>query len=318
MKEGKMMRVAVVGGGSMGCLYGGNLARVGIEVTLVDPWGEHVQKMEREGLRMDGLHDEFCAQVQATEDPAQAAKADMALILVNAYDTAEAARSAEVLLKEDGFALTLQNGLGNVEVLQEVLGKRRVMAGLSFHSADLQGPGAVRHTNKGPTYLGELDGGRSARLERLADLMEEAGMQPVVEDDIMATIWGKFVHNCAINALCAATDLRPGNIREVAALDAFQSRIVDEVLALVRAEGIRLPNPAPLAEIKAYCAKKFHRVSMLQHLARQRQTEIDALNGYVVRRSHEHGLACPYNEALTALVKGLQYIPVSEGKHDPG
>ncbi len=312
------MQVAVIGAGNMGCLYGANLARAGVQVTLVDPWEEHVRQVQRHGLQMDGLHGEFTAPVGATTDAATiAGQVDLALILVGAYATAAAAESARVVLKEEGYALTLQNGLGNVEVLQEALGAARVMAGLTFHSADLRGPGQVSHTNEGHTYLGEFDRSQSPRLAALAALMEKAGMGPVLEADITATIWGKLVLNCSINALCAITDLRPGHIREVPELDEFQTNIVREVVALARAKGIRLANPEPLQEIKEYSARKFHRVSMLQHLARGRQTEIDALNGYVARESKRLGLPCPYNESLTSLIKGLQYRPVGERQHDP-
>ena len=306
------MRIAVIGAGNMGCLYGANLARVGAEVVLLDTWEEHVEQVRDHGLSMDGLHGEFSVAVEATTDAGAVEPVDLAIVLVNAYDTPGAAAAARLLLRPDGCAVTLQNGLGNVEVLQEALGNRRVLAGLSFHSADLQGPGAVRHTNEGPTYLGELDGGRTDRLANLRDWMERARMAPVVEADITATIWGKFVHNCAINALCAVTDLRPGHIRHIEALDRFQSGIVEETLALVQARGIEIPSADPLGDIKAYCAGKFHRVSMLQHLARGRQTEIDALNGYVVRESRKLGLSCPYSESLTALVEGLQYAPAVE------
>ncbi len=295
----------------MGCLYGANLARAGAEVVLVDSWEEHIEQMQVHGLAMDGLHGEFVVAVEATTHAEAVAPVDLAIILVNAYDTPAAAATAAELLSPDGCALTLQNGLGNIEVLQEALGAERVLAGLSFHSADLRGPGAVGHTNKGPTYLGEWNGASTARLAQVASWMERADMEPVVEADIEATIWGKFVHNCAINALCAVTDLRPGHIRDIEELDQFQSRIIEETLALVQARNIAIPSADPMGEIKAYCASKFHRVSMLQHLARGRRTEIDALNGYVVRESRKLGLACPYSESLTALVQGLQYKPVS-------
>lgn len=302
----------------MGCLYGANLARIGAEVTLVDTWEKHVDQIKTYGLLMDGLHGEFTASVEATTNPNDVPKADMAIILVNAYATSEAAESCRILLKDDGFALTLQNGLGNVEVLQQVLGKDRVLAGLSFHSADLKGPGVVSHTNKGPTYLGELDGSSTARLSRLEALLERAGMQPVLEANIMTTIWGKFVHNCGINAVCAITNLRPGHIKDIEALDEFQSNIIKETLALVKARGIEIPSKEPLTDVKEYCARKFHRVSMLQHLARGQQTEIDALNGYVVRQSKKLGLPCPYSESLTALIKGLQYLPAEDYEKPSG
>ena len=311
------MHIAVIGAGNMGSLYGANLARAGAQVTFVDPWREHVDAIRKYGLKMDGLHGEFVAKAHATTDAAEVKDVDMALVMVNNYTTSAAAQSARQILKEDGFVLTLQNGLGNIEVLQGVLGEERVMAGLSFHSADLKSPGHVSHTNESKTYLGELDKSESARLKTLTDWMRRAEMHPVVESDITATIWGKFVHNCGLNALCAITDLRPGHIGQIAELDQLQTHIIEEALALVAARGIKIPEENPLQAVKEYGRRKFHRVSMLQHLARGKETEIDALNGYIVRESRKLGLACPYNEALTALIKGRQYIPQEEGEHDP-
>lgn len=311
------MHIAIVGAGNMGCLYGANLARAGEQVTLIDVWQEHVQAMQEQGLAMQGLHGEFVAEVAATTDPNTVSEVDLVVICVNGYNTGAAAEAAQVMLAADGCVLTLQNGLGNIEILTEVLGADRVVGGLTFHSADLQAPGQVRHTNKGPTYLGELDRRQTERLETIRALMQRADMQPQVEADIVATMWGKFVLNCSINPLCAIADLRPGHIREVEAFDEFQTQIVEEVLALVAAKGIELPDPTPLASIKAYSAKKFHRVSMQQHLLRGRPTEIDSLNGYVVRESQRLGLSAPYNDALTRIVKGRQYQPEGERHHIP-
>ncbi|MDP6041069.1 MAG: ketopantoate reductase family protein [Candidatus Latescibacteria bacterium] len=306
------MQVAVIGAGNMGCVYGANLARVGEDVTMLDVVEDHVAAMRDHGLQMAGLHGEFTAEVFATIDPAEAPKADWAIVTVNAYNTREAAEAAQVLLKDDGFVLTLQNGLGNIEILTEMLGEDRVMAGLTFHSGDLKAPGQVTHTNKGPTYLGELDRSKSDRLITVYECLLKADVEPVLEPDIMATIWGKFVHNCGLNAICAITDLRPGNIREVPAVDEFQTKIIEETLALVEAKGIEIPEKDPMTMIKEYSAQKFHRVSMVQHLKRGRVTEIDALNGYVARESEHLGLKAPYSDALTMLIKGLQHIPVNK------
>src|SRR5581483_503656 len=205
LRKDYRMQIAVIGAGNMGSLYGANLARAGQSVALVDVWQEHVNQVQQDGLRMDGLRGSFVAQVSATTEPARAPKADIALVCVNAYSTREAANSAKVLLKDSGFALTLQNGLGNVEVLTEVLGQNRVMAGLSFHSAELRSPGYVTHTNDGPTYLGELDRSQSERLSTICDLLDRAGMNPTPVPDIWSYIWGKFIYNCAINAVCGIT-----------------------------------------------------------------------------------------------------------------
>lgn len=311
------MHFAVIGAGNMGCLYGGNLARVGASVTMIDVWAEHVAAMNQNGLEMDGLQGEFTAKVSAAVSADGVEPADVAILLTTTNQTDKAATIASRILKDDGFALTLQNGLGNIEKLDGVLGENRSMAGLSFHSADLRGPGRVTHSNHGPTYLGERDRSKSDRLEELRAWMEKAEMDPVVEDDIVSTIWGKFVHNCGINALCAITDLRPGHVQDVPELDAFQTEIIREAMALVQAKGIIIPDADPETTVKAYCAKKFHRVSMLQHLARRRQTEIDALNGYVVRESEKLGLKAPYNDALTKLMKGRHYFPEIDGESSP-
>ncbi|MCZ6632760.1 MAG: 2-dehydropantoate 2-reductase [bacterium] len=306
------MHIAVIGAGNMGCVYGSNLARIDEQVTMIDPGEEHVRAMRERGLEMAGLHGDFVVRVDATTDPATISEVDVAIVLVNTYSTSDAAEAAKMMLKEDGYAVTLQNGLGNVEILMGVLGDHRVMAGLSFHSGDLSAPGKVLHTNSGPTYLGELDGSQSERLLALNDVMAKAEMAPVLADDIVATMWGKFVHNCGINAVCAITDLRPGNLQEVPAVDDFQTRIIEEVVALAQAKGIEISEERPVEAVKTYCSTKFHRVSMVQHLARGRMTEIDALNGYVVRESEKLELKAPYNDALTQLIKGLQHQPVNK------
>lgn len=301
------MRIAVIGAGNMGCVYGGNLARTGQEIVLVDPYEEHIEAIRTNGLQMEGLNGSYTAEVQATTDPADVSDADVAIICVNTYNTRDAARSAKTVLRDVGYALTLQNGMGNVEILADVLGNERVIPGLTFHSGDLTGPGKVTHTNEGPTYLGELDGARSDRLLELNDLMGRANLKPQIESDIMTTIWSKFVHNCGINAVCAITDLRPGDIQDVPEVDAFQTRILEEVLALAAAKGVVLPEEDPIDVVKEYCSTKFHRVSMVQHLKRGRLTEIDALNAYVARESGALGLTAPYNDSLAKLVKGLEH-----------
>ena len=306
------MQIVVIGAGNMGCVYGGNLARIGIPVCLVDVWKEHVEQIRLHGLRFEGLTGSFTVRVGATTDPAEAPKADAALLCVNSYSTRAAAEAARIALKPEGWCLTLQNGVGNIEILSEVLGPHRVLAGLSFQSGDLAGPGFIRHTNNGPTYLGELDRSPTPRLAHMEELMTKASLNPVAVNDVIATIWGKFVHNCGINAICAITGLRPGHIQEVPALRGFQVRIIEEAAALVRAKGIHLEEEDPVAAIQEYCSHKFHRPSMMQHLERGQQTEIDALNGYVARESRLLGLAAPYNEALASLVAGRQHHPVKQ------
>jgi 2-dehydropantoate 2-reductase len=263
-------------------------------VSLIDVWDAHVRAIQQEGLQMTGLKGSYTVRPRATTVPAEIPKADAVLICVNAYSTAEAAQAAAIVLKDNGYALTLQNGVGNVETLAGVLGQQRVLAGLSFQSGDLEAPGRVNHTNNGETYLGELDRSRTERLEKIRGLMEEAGLNPVIVDDVVSTIWAKFVHNCGINALCAISGLRPGEIQEVPAFDEFQTGIIEEAVALVRAKGIQLPED-PLGTIK----NTARTISPALHDATGPGTdyEIDALNGYVAEAATGSVGAC--NDALT-------------------
>ena len=305
------MHIAVIGAGSLGAVYGARLAQSGQAVTLVDIDQAHIDRINAEGLVFECEGAEAVIPVRATTDPAAAPKADVALIVVNAYSTRDAAESASLLLKEEGFAVTLQNGLGNVEAMQDVLGVERVVGGICFISGSLRGPGAVKQTGSGPTHMGELDGVRSERLEALAAVMQPAGLSPVIDDEIMSIIWGKFVHNCAVNAVCAITDLSPGYVREVPELDEFRTCIIEEAIALADAAGIRLPDADPVATIQAWAAQRFHRPSMMQHLDRGLPTEIDALNGYAARECARLGLQAPCNDAITRLMKGREYLPAS-------
>lgn len=300
------MRFCVIGAGSMGSLYGGLLARAGFQVTLLDTWRDHIEAIRTEGLRLEGITGALTVPVRATCRAEEVDRSDVAIVLVDANSTADAARSAETLLARDGVALTLQNGVGNVEALEARLGRPRVLGGLSYHSAALQGPGRVIHTHAGPTWLGELDGSRTPRVHRVAATLATAGFAPEIVDDIQGMIWTKFVHNCAINAVSAVTGLRVGEIARSAAADRLQTRVIEEALAVIAAKGIRLTDPDPLRSIKAFCRTKFNKPSMLQHVEQGKRTEIQALNGAIVREGRALGIPTPYNEALTWLTEAVE------------
>ena len=230
----------------------------------------------------------------------------MVIVFVDANHTGAAAETARQVLAPDGFAVTFQNGIGNVETLQAALGGERVLGGSSMCSAAAIGPGHVRLTHRGKTSIGETDRTVRPRTARLAEILNGAGLETEVAADIMAVIWEKFALNCCINALAATTGLRAGEIARLPALDALQDRIIAEVMAVTKARGIRLPTPDLPAKIKAQCRKKFNKPSMLQHVEAGRRTEIEALNGALLREAEALGIATPCNEALVALLKGRE------------
>jgi 2-dehydropantoate 2-reductase len=301
------MKICVIGAGAMGGAYGTLLSRIGHDVTFVDVWSDNVDAINARGIRLDGVAGTHVRRIPATTNAPSGLGADLAMVWTDANNTRAAAETAKVALAPGGFAITLQNGLGNVEALVEVLGAARVAAGSSMCSAAMQGPAHASLTHMGMTSVGEIGGGGSARTETLRAELEKAGFEVRVHPDIMSLIWTKFALNCAVNALCATTGLRLGEIARLPAMDAFQDRILDELLAVVAAKGIVLADPDIRATVKAHCWKKFSRPSMLQHVQAGKRTEIDALNGKLVEEGAKLGVPTPWNAALVALLKGVEY-----------
>ena len=299
------MKITVIGAGAMGGSYGGLLAMAGHEVSLLDTWAAHVDAINRDGLRVDGVRGDHRVPAAASTGPIGDG-AELAIVFVDANNTAAAAETARRVLAPDGFAVTFQNGIGNVEQLQAALGPERVLGGSSMCSAATVGPGHVRLTHLGKTSIGETDGVVRPRATRLAEILEDAGFETAIVPDVMAVIWEKFALNCCINAIAATTGLRAGEMARLPELDAFQDRIIAEVMTVTEAKGIRLPTPDLPAKIKAQCRKKFNKPSMLQHVEAGRRTEIDALNGALLREAAALGIVTPYNEALVALLKGRE------------
>jgi 2-dehydropantoate 2-reductase len=305
MKE-KGMRTYVIGAGAMGGIYGGLLAKAGNDVTLIDIRQDHIGLVERDGLVVEGVRGRHVVHVPARTSGAGLAPADFAIVFTDANATKDAARTAVQLLEPDGFALTLQNGIGNVETLVEALGAGRVVAGVTMNSGAFPQPGHAAYTNAGVTSIGELDGRTTPRIEEVARMLNAAGIETRVVADPMAEIWSKFVLNCAINSLTAVTGLRSGEMYRTPEVNALQDRIIDEILAVVERKGIKLAEPAPRKKIKAHCRVRYNRPSMMQHMEQGRRTEIDALNGALVREAKALGILVPYNEAVVAIVKGME------------
>lgn len=300
------MKICMIGSGAMGSVYGGLLRAAGYDVTLVDLRADHVAAIRENGLRVDGMSGEHVVHPPVFEDHAGLRSFDAAIVFVDGNSTRDAAQTASEILKPDGFALTLQNGIGNVEVLTERLGESRVLAGVSMDSANYRGPGHASYTNQGPIYIGELDGRMTPRLEAIAAALRKAGFKVNTVDRPRDYIWQKFVHNCAVNPIAALTGMRAGEFIEIAEIDAMQDRLLDEIFAVGAAKGVSYPDPNLRASIKAHCHKRYNQPSMLQHVAQGRRTEIDNLNGALAREAKKYGVAVPCNETIVALIKGLE------------
>jgi 2-dehydropantoate 2-reductase len=300
------MRIVVIGAGALGASVGARLARAGHQVTLVDAWALHVAAINERGLRALGVPDAVEIRMAASLPSAAPSGQDLALVAVDANGTEAAAGLAAECLGPGGFALTLQNGIGNVETLTAILGRERVVGGSTMCSFRTIGPGEVEQTNLAKTIVGELDGRTGERVLGLRELLRAAGYPTEISADIMAAIWEKLIVNVTINPICAITGLRMGEIARLPATDRYQDRLLGEALAVARAKGLALPEADLRARIKAHCWDKYSKPSMLQHLEAGRCTEIAALNGALVREADALGVPVPFNEAVALLIEGRQ------------
>jgi 2-dehydropantoate 2-reductase len=300
------MRIYMIGAGAMGGVYGGLLARAGRDVSLIDPRSDHINRIRHHGLIVEGVRGRHVIRLPAHASGEGLSRCDLAIVFTDSNATREAARTAAALLNPDGFAMTLQNGIGNVEALTAELGAGRVVAGVSMNSAALLEAGRAAYTNSGMTSIGELDGRRTERIEAVSDMLNQAGIPTEIVPDPMACVWSKFVLNCGINALTAVTGLRSGEMYRTPEVDALQDRVIDEILAVVEKKGVRLAEPDPRKKIKDHCRVRFNKPSMLQHVEQGRRTEIDAINGALVREAKALAVAVPCNETIVAIVKGLE------------
>lgn len=301
------MKIAVVGAGAMGSLFGGLLAASGEEVTLVDVWREHVESINAEGLRIKGPGGSRSISVDATTDPSSVGPVDLIILFVKSYDTIEATRDALPMVSEDTVFLSLQNGLGNIEKILEVAGSGRVIPGTTAHGCTLIGPGEIFHAGRGPTIIGELDGQVSERVRGIGDALERAGFETVISEAIRGALWSKVLVNVGINPLTALTGLRNGELLDYPEIKGVMAGAVEEAIRVAEALGVDLGDGGHVEKVYGVArATASNRSSMLQDVERGRRTEIDALNGAIVDSAGRLGLKVPVNETLTAAVRGLE------------
>ena len=295
------MHINIIGAGAMGCLYGAHLADRGHDITLVDIREDIVSTINSNGLRVDGVGGDYQIGITAVTPDADIKPADAVFLQVHTSGTVAAAKTARRLVAHGGYAVTFQNGIGNIEALVDALGEANVIGGVSRNSATLAGPGHATHTNAGPTLIGELDGSNSGRVTTLQSTLNDAGFETEITDNIMGVVWGKFIENCAINPVCAVTSLLAGEILTTPEAGELQDKLVEEILMVVAAKGITFSGEDPVAHAKSVTAMV--KPSMQQHMDTGRLTEIDAINGALVREAEALGIDTPYNKAITLLVK---------------
>ena len=302
-------KIAVVGAGAMGCLFGGLLAEGGLDVTLVDVLQEHVDRINRDGLRIVGYGGDRSIPVRATTEPSGLPAVDVLFVQCKAPYTKEAVRRVLHLLRDDSVAISFQNGLGNEENIGEVVGMERVLGGVTAQGAAVEGPGAVRNFGNLPTHVGEMGGGISERAQRIAAALDRAGLQTTAVPDIRQAIWKKLLANIAISPTSAITNMTIKQVFAVPELRETAFEALDEAVEVARAEGVEL-NAAETREVIDQIAGPTgtgdNKSSLCVDIINRRPCEIDVISGAVVQLGRKHDIPTPVNKTLVAAVKALE------------
>jgi 2-dehydropantoate 2-reductase len=301
------VRICIVGCGAVGSLFAANLARLeDVEVWAYDLARDHVDAVNRNGLRLSGAED-VVGPVRATADPADLPPCDLGIVATKAMHT-EAAIEATAQAFVHGAVASVQNGVGNEETIARHV--ERVIRGTTFPAGRLVDPGHVRWEVKGDTTFGPFEPSPAPAdaVAALADACTRAGLPAKAVPDARGPQWRKVIFNAATNPVGALTGLTHGRVCEDSALRRLVTGLVDEGKAVAAAQQIELDaDPEELIDHAARPDVAYdHKASMLQDVEARRATEVDYLNGGIVRFGREHGVATPLNEAILALVKGLE------------
>jgi 2-dehydropantoate 2-reductase len=288
-----------MGAGAVGCYYGAMLARAGMAVALIGR-AQHVEAMRRSGLRLQTSAFDEQVKLQASTGPDAVRGAQLVLFSVKSTDTETAGQAMKGYLERDAAIVTLQNGVDNAERLAATLG-REVIPAVVYVAVEMAGPGHVRHHGRG-----ELVIGHSAASEAIVAAFAAAGVAVEISDNVMGALWAKLIVNSAYNALSAITQLPYGRLVQNAGVPEIMRDVVDECLALARASGVTVPGDMQETVRRIAQTMPAQYSSTAQDLARNKKTEIEHLNGFVVRKGEALGVPTPVNRTLLALVKTLE------------
>ncbi|WP_317854030.1 2-dehydropantoate 2-reductase [Chakrabartyella piscis] len=296
------MKIAILGAGAMGSLYGGYLSKNN-EVWMVDIWQDHVNAINEKGLEIDELDGSVTkVSPKATTNPEEVGVADLAIVFVKSTQTAEALVKNRAIIGSDTIVLTLQNGYGNGEDIMEVVPKEQVIVGTTSHGCTMKGPGHIFHAGVGPTHIGAMSDDQT-NAQKVADALEAVGFEMDCSDKVLALVWSKVFVNVAINAITALLDIHNGYVNDNAHAAICAELMVREAVTVANAAGMDFNADEVVANALVVAVNtSANRSSMRSDVILKRQTEITKINGAVVKKGKELGIATPYNELITQLI----------------
>lgn len=305
------MKIVMLGAGALGSTIGGTLAMAKNEVYFVDMWKEHVDKINAQGLHMTDETNDWYVKVDARTNGEGINEADLVIVLVKSFATKSAVEQLKKtnVIGENTVVMSLQNGLGNEETIASVVGEENVISGKTYVGGRLIEAGYISAGVKGKwTYIGELNGEKTERIQKVCDVFNKAGLLCEVSDNIKGLIWDKLLINVAAGALCGITRLPYGPLYEEEYIKDVAVEAIQEAINVAKAAGVKLKSEDP--EYPWYAASEglpaTFKTSILQSLELKRPTEIDFINGSVCEWGKKYNIPTPVNKTLVACVKGIE------------
>ena len=301
------MKIVVVGPGAMGCLFAAYLTKSKEEIWLLDKNKERSAKINECGISLEGESGLWQSKPRATANCQDIGKADLILICVKSFDTKAAIEQIRPLLFQETKILTLQNGIGNIEIISEIAGEERVIAGITYEGATLIDIGKIRHAGRGETIIGAIDGKTPVQMRAIREVFNQVGLECKMSRDIKSLLWSKLIINVGINALSAIARLPNGKLLEYEGTRRILRDAVTEAARVAKRKRIKLIFDDPLAKVEAACeGTQGNLSSMLQDVLRKKHTEVEFINGVIVRLAQELGIEVPANKFLLDLMKTIE------------
>ncbi|MCF6463148.1 ketopantoate reductase family protein [Clostridium sp. Cult1] len=298
------MRIAIIGSGAMGSLYGGYLSKGDNEVYLVDIWEEHINRINDKGLIIVEDNIELMTKPRGITDSKGIGPVDLVIVFVKSTHTKNAIENNLSIIGPRTMVLSLQNGYGNADGIGQYVPENNIILGTTSHGATMIQPGKIRHAGKGKTYIGKLIGINDENVTIIRNVLNEAGFETIISDNVMELVWSKLLVNVGINALTAILEIRNGKL-----LKWEESK---ELLTLAVSEGVKVANGLGLDFSKEEVISSVINVakttgenksSMLQDILNGRKTEIEKINGAIVKEGEKLGLDTPVNRVLMDMIK---------------
>jgi 2-dehydropantoate 2-reductase len=307
------MRIAIVGPGALGLLFYSLLRSGKNEVWLIDKDRKRAEFISKQGINFITLSGKRkkIADVNITIDPQKISSPELIILTIKSYHTNSAVKRIQPLLGKKSYLLSIQNGLGNAEAIKKYAPEDKILLGITNQGATRIDINTVRHAGRGETvigsYLPENFFKNSKFLNRLKTTFNSSGIKTQTHKDIQSVIWSKLVINAGINALTAITNFNNGRLVEIPALRDIMHTLVEETFKVANLKGIKLLYDDPVKKVEQVCRNTANNISsMLQDILKNRRTEIDAINGAVVKEGRKLGLELPYNLCVYKLVKALE------------